>query len=39
MTFRLSHAAIEGLQSIDDYTVRTWDAEQADRYLAKIGEV
>jgi toxin ParE1/3/4 len=36
MTFRLSHAALEDLQSIDDYTVRTWDAEQADRYLAML---
>ncbi len=36
MRFRLAHAAIEDLESIDDYTVRNWDAEQADRYLAML---
>ena len=36
MTFRLAQAAIEDLESIDDYTLRTWDAEQADRYLAML---
>ena len=34
MTFRLVQASIEGLEAIDDYTVRAWDAAQADRYLA-----
>ncbi len=33
MIVRLAQAAIEDLESIDDYTVRTWDADQADRYL------
>ena len=36
MIFRLAQAAIEDLESIDDYTVRTWDADQADRYLAML---
>lgn len=36
MIFHLAHAAIEDLESIDDYTVRTWDADQADRYLAML---
>ncbi len=36
MTFRLAHAAIEDLESIDDYTLRTWDADQADRYLGML---
>lgn len=36
MTFRLAQAAIEDLESIDDYTFRTWDAAQADRYLAML---
>jgi toxin ParE1/3/4 len=36
MKFHLAQAAIEDLESIDDYTVRTWDADQADRYLAMI---
>lgn len=31
MTYHLVQAAIEDLESIDDDTVRTWDAEQADR--------
>ena len=36
MIFRLALAAIEYLESIDDYTVRTWDADQADRYLGML---
>jgi len=36
MTFRLAQAAIEDLESIDAYTVRTWSADQADRYLAML---
>ena len=36
MTFRLSSSALEDLHSIDDYTVRTWSIEQADRYLAML---
>lgn len=36
MIFRLAQAAIEDLESIDDYTFRTWDADQADRYLAML---
>lgn len=36
MIFRLAHAAIEDLEAIDDYTVRAWDAGQADRYLAML---
>ncbi len=36
MTYHLAQAAIEDLESIDDYTVRTWGTEQADRYLAML---
>jgi plasmid stabilization system protein ParE len=36
MTFRVSAAALEDLQSVDDYTVRTWGVDQADRYLAML---
>ncbi len=36
MIFHLAQAAIEDLESIDDYTVHTWDADQADRYLAML---
>ncbi len=36
MTCHLAQAAIEDLESIEDYTVRTWGAEQADRYLAML---
>ncbi len=36
MTFHLAHAAIADLESIDDYTLRAWDAHQADRYLAML---
>lgn len=38
MIFRLAQAAIEDLEAIDDYTVRAWDAEQAERYLAMLWE-
>lgn len=38
MIFRLAHAAIGDLEAIDDYTIRAWDAEQADRYLAMLWE-
>lgn len=36
MTFRLAQAAIADLQAIDDYTVQTWSADQADRYLSML---
>jgi len=32
----VAQAALEDLESIDDYTVRTWDADQADRYLTML---
>ena len=36
MTYRISHAALADMESIDDYTLEKWGAEQADRYLAML---
>ena len=33
MNLILSPSAIRDLQKISDYTLQTWGAEQADRYL------
>jgi len=36
MKFSIARAALADLESIDDYTVRKWGTEQADRYLAML---
>jgi len=36
MKLRVAPLALEDLQSIDEYTVKKWGAEQADRYLAML---
>ena len=36
MSFRLARAALDDLESIDDYTVKKWGVEQSDTYLAML---
>ena len=38
MEFRLRPRAISDLESIWNYSVETWDEEQAERYLQMINE-
>jgi toxin ParE1/3/4 len=35
-TFRFSNRALADLDSIAEYTARTWDVAQAERYLAQL---
>jgi toxin ParE1/3/4 len=35
-TFQLSNRALADLDSIAEYTVRTWNVAQAERYLAQL---
>ena len=36
MKYRIARAALADLESIDDYTVKKWGADQADRYLSML---
>ncbi len=36
MKLRVAPAALEDLQDIDDYSIKIWGVEQADRYLAML---
>jgi len=35
-TFHFSNRALADLDSIAEYTVRTWNVAQAERYLAQL---